>query len=636
MVSAHRALALACLFTVTACGGKNSGDDGGGGGTATLTISPDAATVALTAAAGGYVATQAFKVTQTAADGTQKDVTATAEWTTDDADADPNATTVDATGAATVHTAGPHALTAMVGDAIAHATLTATLADSSLGTGFSDGDRGKLDGTPTATAPTIAYPLAGALFPINLPAIEIHVQKSNAAQALARVELTDGALLDYKLYAPCQASPNPSKFPDACIVTLDKAFASQLAGVSETGDVQLTVRLAAADGSQLAESAPTALAWSKVALSGGLYYWTTGAAGGDDTQIARYNFDTADQPPQVFLSNTLAPKVPAGGEQCIGCHALSPDGKKLSFSMGGSTAGYYSLYDVATTAPIQTELTSRYADMATFSPDGTRAVTMTYGQLTLRTADATLGVVTDNLFAAQINEKLSHPFWSPSGGHFAFVSWNPSAADMMAGQVTGDMVQGGQIWIADSDGAKMTSTARLLVPRADGITSYYPSISDDDQLVVFNQSRCDGPANTPGNWGAGPCDGYNDISATLNLISTAGGAPVALTRANGGAAPDTTNSWPRWSPDHGTFRGKRLYWVAFSSRRTYGLSLLGSSTDTTKPQLWFAAVAVDQGGSAPTTDPSFAPVWLPGQNPVVATPRGNHTPVWTSKVVILE
>jgi hypothetical protein len=525
----------------------------------------------------------------------------------------------------------------MYGGDVAHATLTATLATSGLGTGFSDGDRGKLDGTPDPEAkPVIAYPLGGALFPINLPAIEIHIQKSFPTQSLARISLSDGALLDYKLYAPCQASPNPGTFPDACIVTLDKAFATQLAGVSEADDVKLTVRLAAADGSQLAESGTVALAWSKAALSGGLYYWTTGAAGGDDTQIARYNFDTAEQPPQVFLSNTLAPKVPAGGEQCIGCHALSPDGKKMSFSMGGSTAGYYSLYDVATTTPIQTELSQRYADMATFSPDGSRAVTMTYGQLTLRAADATLGVVTDNLFAAQVGEKLSHPFWSPSGSHFAFVSWNPSAADMMAGQVTGDMVQGGQIWIADSDGTKMTSTARLIVPRADNVTSYYPSISDDDQFVVFNQSHCDGPANTAGGWGPGPCDGYNDISATLNLVSTAGGTVVPLTRANGGDAPNTTNSWPRWSPDHGTFRGKRLYWVAFSSRRTYGLSLAGSQTDTTKPQLWFAAVAVAGDGSAPTADPSFAPVWLPGQNPVVATPRGNHTPVWTSKVVILE
>jgi hypothetical protein len=32
-------------------------------------------------------------------------------------------------------------------------------------------------------------------------------------------------------------------------------------------------------------------------------------------------------------------------------------------------------------------------------------------------------------------------------------------------------------------------------------------------------------------------------------------------------------------------------------------------------------------------DPSFAPVWLPNQNPVPATPSGNHVPQWTPVVV---
>ncbi|MBC7978651.1 MAG: hypothetical protein H7138_27005, partial [Myxococcales bacterium] len=67
-----------------------------------------------------------------------------------------------------------------------------------------------------------------------------------------------------------------------------------------------------------------------------------------------------------------------------------------------------------------------------------------------------------------------------------------------------------------------------------------------------------------------------------------------------------------------------------------GLALAGAVNDTTKPQLWFAAVAVDANGAAPTADPSFAPVWLPGQDPNLAGPRGNHTPAWTSKVVIIE
>ena len=256
---------------------------------------------------------------------------------------------------------------------------------------------------------------------------------------------------------------------------------------------------------------------------------------------------------------------------------------------------------------------------------------------TLRSADSTLASLSTGLMTSAISsEKLSHPFWSPTGNLFAFVSWVPSATDIQQDHITGDMVQGAQIWTSPSDGTQLTGTPTLLVPREAGVTSYYPAISDDDKFVVFNQSSCSGPANNPTSWGSGACDGYNDISARLFVVPSTGGTPVALTNANGGDAPETTNSWPRWSPDHGTFRGKTLYWVAFSSRRQYGLSLAsGAGSDATKPQLWFAAIAIDP--TAPlTTDPSFAPFWLPGQDPDLAGPRGNHTPAWTAKAVLIQ
>jgi len=64
-------------------------------------------------------------------------------------------------------------------------------------------------------------------------------------------------------------------------------FAPQLAGVSESADVQLTVRLVATDGSKLGESTPIALAWAKTKLTGGLYYWTTAGTGDHDVQHGR-------------------------------------------------------------------------------------------------------------------------------------------------------------------------------------------------------------------------------------------------------------------------------------------------------------------------------------------------------------
>jgi hypothetical protein len=127
-------------------------------------------------------------------------------------------------------------------------------------------------------------------------------------------------------------------------------------------------------------------------------------------------------------------------------------------------------------------------------------------------------------------------------------------------------------------------------------------------------------------------------------VSTKGGTPVYLTNAS---QNDTwSNSWPRFAPPPpsgvtDTFQGTNLYWIAFSSRHPYGATLPGSNNpaqtsqppgypSNTEPQLWFAAVTVDASGMI-TGDPSWAPVWMPQQNP--AGVRGNHTPQWVSKAV---
>jgi hypothetical protein len=113
------------------------------------------------------------------------------------------------------------------------------------------------------------------------------------------------------------------------------------------------------------------------------------------------------------------------------------------------------------------------------------------------------------------------------------------------------------------------------------------------------------------------------------LTNPEGGAPTKLDKANGGDG--NGNSWPRWSPDNGLFRGKRLYWIAFSSRRAYGLQVNHQvSAVTAKPQLWFAGIST---GDEFSGDPSFAPVWLPNQNPNQALPNGNHVPQWVKVAV---
>jgi len=204
--------------------------------------------------------------------------------------------------------------------------------------------------------------------------------------------------------------------------------------------------------------------------------------------------------------------------------------------------------------------------------------------------------------------------------------------------LNGDMKRGGQIVIADGDPASIRDNARPLVPRANGVTNFYPSISNDSKLVVFNQSTCGSVpdvnrATADSQYGNQSCDGYDDSTSTLWIVKPSPGATATrLDNANGPAG--SGNSWPRFSPDKGNFRGDLIYSVAFSSRRAYGSQVnYNASPSATKPQLWISAVRT---GENIVGDPSWAPVWMPTQNPKQMSPQGNHVPQWVKVVVVIE
>jgi hypothetical protein len=387
------------------------------------------------------------------------------------------------------------------------------------------------------------------------------------------------------------------------------------------------------------------------------------------------NLSMPGTPPEVYYTNLDAvPYAPplSGGWACVGCHAISRDGTKLAITLAGSSVnangdGYGSLFallDVKTKTPTATRITepggqqllnAGFASMTTFSNDGSDMVQELQGKLYVRTADGTLA--SQGPLFSSMSESLTQPSLSLTGDRLVFASWVPTlniphAYDSK--DLNGNETPNAQIWTAAVSGTSGYGTPSLLVPRVSGATEYYPALSDDSALVVFNESSCSGPStNGQDGYGSSPCDSYDDPSARLRMVSAGGGTPVELDRASGRTSgwPTSatwTNSWPRFSPSHGTFRGKTLYWIAFSSRRAYGATLAGSADGSTPPQIWFAAVTVNPSGSL-SGDPSFAPVWLPMQNSATpeiladggmsqtlggnGTPTGNHIPQWVVSYV---
>ncbi len=666
---------------VKAPGGPTGGAGSGGTvvgptikGLTSIDVSPPSQTIVLATSGNSLSGSAMYTATGHFDDGHTEDITNQVGWSTGFSSANV------ARGTVNVSAPGTYTVTVTAGSVTGMGTLIATFQGSLLATGFDPSGQGALDGTPSG--PTlIAYPLNNAIFPPNLSPVTVHVQKT-AGQSAARINFSVDQVVNVNYYANCQAAAG-----SGCYVDLPLSLTQLFVAVSEKNDVKVTARLGGSG--PLVESGSVNVAWANVPLSGGLYYWTTlapgivpnyvppmnadGSPGSTGTGIQRYAFPKDGSPaaPQLVYTDRGraptfygSPPATADGAQCVGCHAITNDGKTMALTIGGSANPDFALLDLTTlTMTVLNAAASggstnimdinyykqfratKVATDTTFGPGGDVMVNMYQSKLYLHGTTASL--LNEGEVAANFADAYkSDPFWSQTGKYLVFTSFaQPDAVPQYYNPtgLNGDMKKGGQIAIASATATGINNDARVLVARENNITKYYPAVSNDDALVVYNQSACgldpDVYTNVPagvGVYGAQTCDGYDDSSATLWLTTPMGGTPQVLTNANGGPNVTYDNSWPRWSPDNGTFRGTKLYWLAFSSRRPYGLQVNTGAPLSTKPQLWFAAVLI---GQETVLDPSSPAVWLPAQNPTPvgalpnSVPTGNHVPQWVKVAV---
>jgi hypothetical protein len=670
------------------CAGvKPAGGGGGGGaggayvappidGLVSLEVTPASIPVQLMQSGPGLSGTATYTAIGHMKDGSTMDVTSRVGWPSTF-----RSLRVQA-GQATVTAPGTYTITAASGSVMATAQLVASFDGNFFADNppFDPAGAAPLDAPNPTGVVSVAYPVSGAVFPPNVSPVQVHITKSSPGQTAARINFSaDNVNVNY--YSSCLPGAGTG-----CYVDLPLSVTQLFIAVSENHDIKLTARLGGL-GAPLAEAPPIDVAWANVPLSGGLYYWTTitdGAVPGyrsprdtngqpaPGTAIQRYDFGMDGAKPQVIYTDSGppplfqgSPPAAADGAQCIGCHAITNDGKTMALTVGGSGSSDFALLDLTTlkltvldaaAAGGSTSLTdinyykqfrkSGVATETTFGPNGDVMVNMYKSQLILHGTTASLlnqgpvvpGWTEDGGAIAY----KSDPFWSQTGKLFVFTSFaTPDTGTYNTTGLNGDMKRFGQIVMATAGDTMVNDNADVLVKREAGVTKYYPAISNDDQLIVYNQSTCGTDPDlytsaTAGIYGSQTCDGYDDSSATLWVTTPTKTLPINLKNANGAGPYD--NSWPRWSPDNGTFRGQKLYWLAFSSRRPYGLQVNTGAPLSTKPQLWFAAVVV---GNEFGNDPSFPPIWLPAQNPDIAgnvpnqVPSGNHVPQWVKVAVVI-
>jgi len=111
--------------------------------------------------------------------------------------------------------------------------------------------------------------------------------------------------------------------------------------------------------------------------------------------------------------------------------------------------------------------------------------------------------------------------------------------------------------------------------------------------------------------------------------ASAGAAESDLVRANtvvaDGVVPvGIANNMPTWAPGAGS---EETRWIAFASKRDYGLVLAKNSKyGNEKQQLWVAAIDPTKLGSG---DPSFPAFRLPFQ----LLSEDNHRPFWAEDAI---
>jgi hypothetical protein len=661
-------------------GGGEQGDGSAGNGGpdalppiagTSLRIEPSSQMLTLSLDSSGMIVpgTATFKAIAVVG-GQDRDVTSQVNWPSD-----LSALTVTS-GVASVTAPGTFVIRASSGQLVAQAMLVASFSGSMLATGLDPAAAAALDGTPTGMQQQVTYPLDGSLIPRKLGPLTVQVSRDSLS-TVARVELkADG--VDVLYYDRCLTDPAHAPGP-GCSVQLPPSVTDLFVPASQTGDVTLTARVEGTGG--LSESAPIHVAFADSALPGALYFWTTIKAGASfpgyvppldavsGTAIQRYDFAqpspavqlvyTDQGAPPSYTGSPFAQDSSGGDGTCVGCHAITGDGKYMAFSVNGSDASGLALYNIGARMlvpvsapeldyPLELDVKQDCAGNpalgcgaeTTFGPVGPNGelpamINMYRSKLYLRTSDFMSMIVNQGEAAASTADPYrTDPFWSARGDLLAFTGFSmPSVGLYNTTGLNGDEKIGGQIWVATATRTMINDDAKVVVPRADGVSNFYPTISSDSTLLVFDRSTCSSatdPNHAATDYGSGACDGYDDWTANLWVTTPQPGGPVIRLDQADGLTP-ASNSFPRFAPAVGSFRGRPLYWLAFASRRPYGQQLnYNISPVMARPQLWVTALL---GNGDTTKDPSFAPVWLPNQNLDQSMPNGNHTPEWVTAAV---
>ncbi len=515
---------------------------------------------------------------------------------------------------------------------------------------------GALFGGPVAAAraPTLAYPNNGTMLPPNLRRLEVHWNAGAPANTLFEVSFRSPNV-EIVYYSRCGTADATWKAA-ACAFQLDETGYRYLSDSNRGETAKLKIRATDDTGTGVGESATFDVSFAEENVEGGLYYWkvippTNPQQSNGSGEVLRFDFGGTASAPEPFL---VPGKNGLQQDQCVGCHALSRDGKKLIASVGGrwdgrqilvndlskpiGSAGWLTRDGSPTGEPAKNRV-----QFASFNPDGSRIVAV-FGDrgnvgrdAFLPTADSLLPIGSEipldmgfkKLFlmdgstglrtgSIDLPYKPSHPDWSPDGKTIAVTRVDDENTTSQEPANTG-------IEIIKSNGAGGWLASETVVPPSAGANRFTPSFVPDSSFLLYTQAECPG-----GDQSSVDCDANADSTARTYAVKPAAGAsPILLANAGSpgvsdGAATALADTLPKTSPFQ-TKQGKgKLFWYTVASRREPGLR---KRTGAGQQLLWM--FAVNPAEVLAGKDGSFTGFFLPFQD----LQTSNHIGQWTEKVV---
>jgi TolB protein len=388
--------------------------------------------------------------------------------------------------------------------------------------------------------PSIVYPEDGVLLPPNLRGIDFHF-RPNGYQ-IFEFELSqrgEPAVLAYVWCAPIGSG---------CTFQPWREIWEELARRRSSGPFEVRIRGLVGDLAS-ARSEPIHIELADEEIVGGIYFWST-----DPPSIRRYEFGLERRSSELFLSG-----AEEGG--CVGCHSLSRDGTRIAVGFEGTNGSFdVKLYDVATRMPVVDAPFP--GEIVSYGPSGEMLASGAFADMPLRILSGEDGsLIRDLGIAGRAAD------WSPDGKLIVYGAF----ADL----------GGSELHLIRQEGGEWSAPRVLPTPTTQN--ELHPAFAPDSNWVLFTATEA--------------TDFTRPVLAALHIEDE------MLVRLRRAAGDNDDLAWARWNPNPYVHRGRRIFWLTFSSRRDFGL-IPGESR-----QIWMAAFDPE----ADPNDPSRPAFRIPAQ-----------------------